>query len=76
MTTNWQPDKRLSCLSSRLRAGEKTGLQAALHILWKGFQHYSDQLTAQILIYLMHIATGGASLNNCQETEASSFAEN
>jgi len=44
--------------------------------MWKGFQHYSDQLTAQIRIYLMHIATDGVSLNNCQENEASSFAEN
>jgi hypothetical protein len=76
LTTNWQPDKRLSCLSSRLRAGGKTRLQAALHIMWKGFQHYSDQLSAQIHTYLMNIATDGTSLNNCQETEASSFEEN
>jgi len=76
LTTNWQPDKRLSCLSSRLRARGKTGLQAALHIMWKGFQHCSDQLTAQVLIYLMHIATVGASVDNCQENEASSYAGN
>jgi hypothetical protein len=43
--------------------------------MWKGFHHYSDQLTAQIHMYMMHIATDGVSLNNCQETEASSFEE-
>jgi hypothetical protein len=43
--------------------------------MWKGFQHYTEQLKAQIYIYLMHIATDGASLNNTQETEGSSCEE-